>query len=332
MTGEPSGVAGDPDGSTAADAGPGLAATLRRRLGRLAGDRGVVAGIAIDHRDSFRVALERAGVNGLTTAQLGALKRALTRALAPAATAIMLDAELGGPALADAAVRPTLGLIMPLEAQGYELQGDRRLTTRLSDFTPLDAVFRGADACKLLVPYRPDDDIAAGHQDAAVTDAVADCHAVGLPLIVEPVVHRLSTESDRAFGRSYRDLLLAAVTRIQALGPDMLKLPFPLPDGAWDEPSETSRACAALADACRETPWVLLGAGIGSTTFADQIRQAGAAGASGFLVGRGIWGPALRADPVETERLAASEGRTAFARLRLIAEQVARPLPTSPER
>ena len=67
----------------------------RRRLQRLGGPDGVMAGLAIDHRDSLRVYLEKRGVSGLTIADMRRLKLALTRVLAPAATALMLDAELG---------------------------------------------------------------------------------------------------------------------------------------------------------------------------------------------------------------------------------------------
>src|SRR5262249_38384285 len=67
------------------------AATRRERLWRLADDRGIVAGIAIDHRDSLRALLEQGGLGDLTTAEIRELKLRLTSALAPSATAIMLD-------------------------------------------------------------------------------------------------------------------------------------------------------------------------------------------------------------------------------------------------
>ena len=112
------------------------AADRQRRLVRLGGERGVVAGIAIDHRDSFRVMLERQGLAGLGDADLRELKLRLARVLAPAATAIMLDEEFGGPALDAGAIPASVALIMPLEAQGYETVEDGRTTTLLTDFRP----------------------------------------------------------------------------------------------------------------------------------------------------------------------------------------------------
>lgn len=298
----------------------------QRRLLRLADPRGVIAGIALDHRDSFRVVLEREGLGDLTGAALRGLKLRLTRVLAPAATVVMIDEEFGGEALDAGAVPSSVGLIMPLEAQGYEGTWDGRTTTLLGDFSPADALARGADACKVLLPYRADHAASAAAQDATVATAVAACHAVGLPLVLEPVVYRWSTESPDAYAAGYGRLVLAAVERLRPLGADLLKLPFPVADAAVGVGSAARDACLELAQACADTPWVLLGAGVATEIFLDQIQLAGDAGASGFLAGRGIWSGALRRDPDETEQLAAIVARPAFERCRHVAERAARPL------
>jgi tagatose-1,6-bisphosphate aldolase len=305
------------------------AAGRRRRLLRLGGRDGIVAGIAIDHRDSLRVALERRGLSGLTSADLGQLKLRLARTFAPAATAIMLDAELGELALQAGVIPPWVGLIMPLEAQGYEGGGDERITTLLPDF-PADAADRyGADACKVLLPYRVDRESQAVRQDALVRSAAAACHALGLPLVIEPVVYRLTSESTAAYAAAYANLVLGAVTRLQPLGADLLKLPFPILDLAIVAEPDALAACRALDQACGGTPWVLLGAGVDTATFLDEIRIAGTAGAAGFLAGRGIWGPTLDRDADEVERLATQTGLPDLERCRTTAERYARPLTIS---
>jgi tagatose-1,6-bisphosphate aldolase len=300
----------------------------RRRLGRLGGANGIIAGIALDHRDSLRVVLERHGIVGLSTAGLRGLKAALVRELAPAATAVMLDAELGSLALEAGDIPAAIGLIMPLEAQGYEVQGDRRLTSLLEDFSPLDALRLGADACKLLLPYRVDDEPATALQDAVLIESVAACHALGLPLVVEPVVHRLTTESPGAYAAAYTGLVVDAVARLQPLGADLLKVPFPIVHFEGPNITAARDACRVLATACAETPWVVLGGGADIDTLVEEIRLAGEAGAVGFLAGRSVWGPVLRADVGETARLAAEIARPAFGRCRVMAEQSARPLAT----
>ncbi len=302
----------------------------RRRLARLGGPTGVVSGIAIDHRDSLRTTLAERGVGDLTDRQVRDLKLSLARALAPAATAIMIDAEFGGQALEAGVVPASVAIVMPLEAQGYEAGGDDRITTLLPDFSPTDALRWGADACKILVPYRVDVESSAARQDELIAATAAACHDVGLPLVVEPVAYLRSTESRKEFTAAYEALVVGAVERIQPLGADLLKLPFPLPDLGADGQSRAAEACAALAGACRDTPWVLLGAGTDTDTFVEHIRLTGMAGASGFLAGRGIWGPALSADPGSVERAASGPSLVAFRRCRDAAERHARPLPTSP--
>ena len=302
------------------------AATDRQeRLLRLGGAGGIVAGIALDHRDSLRSVLEGRGIDGLTDADIRELKLRLARVLAPAATAIMLDEEFGGPALDAGVVPASVGLIMPLEAQGYETVADGRTTTRLEDFGPGDALRRGAAACKLLLPYRIDHP-SSSRQDALLEATVSDCHAVGLPLVVEPLVFRDPAESPAWYAGAYSALVVGAVARLQPLGADLLKLPFPVLDLAVAGETAALDACRELDRTCAGTPWVLLGAGVDTATFLEQIRLAGTAGASGFLAGRGIWGAALVADPDEAERLAATACLPDLERCRTVAEQYARPM------
>lgn len=299
----------------------------RRRLARLGGPSGVVSGLAMDHRDSLRMVLAERGIEDLTPARLQDLKLALARGLAPAATAIMIDAEFGGPALAASVVPPSVALIMPLEAQGYEAGGDDRVTTLMPDFAPADALRWGADACKILVPYRVDIESSAARQDAVIVSMAAACHELGLPLVVEPIVYGRSTESPQEVAAVYEELVVGAVARIQPLGADLLKLPFPVRDFGAAGESGAAAACAALASACRETPWLLLGAGVDTDTFVEQIRLAGQAGAAGFLAGRGIWGPALSADLRAVRRAAGGPSLAAFRRCREVAERYCRALP-----
>ena len=297
-----------------------------RRLLRLGGSRGIVAGIAIDHRDSLRVMLERRGSTGTSISELRSLKLRLARVLAPAATAIMLDEELGGLALEAGAVPASVGLIMPLEAQGYETTRDGAATTLLDDFSPAAALRYGADACKLLLPYRVDDAASAARQEALVATTAVACHELGLPLVIEPVAYRRTTETAEAYADAYRQLVIAAVTRLQPLGADLLKVPFPVLDMRATSESAALDACHALARACADTPWVLLGAGVDTDIFIEQIRLAGTAGAAGFLAGRGIWGAALVSDAHEMERIATSVCRPDLERCRAMAERVAKPL------
>lgn len=272
---------------------------LRRRIQRLADETGVIAGLALDHRDSFRTTVRDRIGRDLRDPLLRTLKRHLAAALAPHASAMMLDEELGREALRAGVLPANVGLLMPLEEQGYEALGDDPITTFLPHFGPLHASQWGADACKLLIPYRPDRTRAASCQEATIRSAAAACHDLGLPLLVEPVVYRLRDESLESFRHSLPALLIESVERVSVLGVDVLKLQFPLLDGdtlSGAAQQDAQLVCERMDAATRGIPWVVLGGTAAPADFEVRLRIACSAGASGFLVGRPLWKQALAAD------------------------------------
>jgi tagatose 1,6-diphosphate aldolase len=259
---------------------------LERRLGRLFGTEGLVLGLALDHRDSFRAAVERAGLSANDPDLIPDIKVDLVRELAPHATAVMLDAELGARALDAGLLPPIVALVMPLEEQGYEDVEGGAVTTLMAGFGPDIASSRfGADACKLLLPLRADHAPSRERQKLVALEAAAVCRRHGLPLVIEPVVRKLRDESEQSFGDGYPELVIGAAVLAREWGADLLKLPFP----ALAEDAVARDACAALHLACAGTPWVLLGAGAAPESFELQLRDAVTAGARGFLAGRSVW-------------------------------------------
>ncbi len=265
-----------------------------RGLDTLSDTRGIFALAAIDHRDSLGVAFEAAGYPAPSPERIAELKTTIARALAPHATGLLIDVELGAPAIAQGAAGPC-GIVVPLEAQGYEDVAAGRVTSFLPGFSPALARTLGAAGCKLLLPYRPDHEASASRQDEVVREAVAGCHAEGLPLILEPIVYALPEEAPEAFAAAFPALVVAAATRLQALGPDILKVQFPR-----DDRGDESDWCKQLDVACGPTPWVLLGGGGSPEVFTRDLRIACRAGASGFIAGRTLWTGVI-GDDDETE-------------------------------
>lgn len=62
-------------------------------------------------------------------------------------------------------------------------------------------------------------------------------------------------------------------------------------------------------------PWALLSGGDPYELFRDQVRVACTAGASGFMVGRALWGEYVRADSADQARLMSEVLRPRFAEL-----------------
>ena len=170
------------------------------RLGRLRGldtlsdTRGIFALAAMDHRDSLRIAFESAGFPAPPPERIAELKASVARALAPHATGLLIDIELGAPA--DCEWRPR-GVGDGRPARGAGLRGRRGgarvgVDARLLAGTRAHARRRCLQAAAAL-PARSR--ASAARQDEVVREAVAGCHAAGLPMILEPIVYAMPEET-----------------------------------------------------------------------------------------------------------------------------------------
>ena len=84
-------------------------------------------------------------------------KRAVVRALGATGTGVLLDPEIGvGPAIADGSLPGRAGLIVAVEATGYEGPGNARVSRVLPGWGVEQVKRLGASAAKLLVYYHPD--------------------------------------------------------------------------------------------------------------------------------------------------------------------------------
>ncbi len=290
----------------------------RRRLHRITRD-GVFALVAIDHRDSLQVAFEGRGLTPLDGPAIATFKAEVIAALAPSATGVLLDAEHGAQALADGAAS-TLSVVMPLEAQGYGDAAQGRTTSFLPNWGPEHALHAGADACKLLLPFRADHPESSSAQSSVVEAAVSGCHAAGLPLILEPIVYRLPAESEQEFADSFPALVVAGAEHLRDLGPDVLKVQFPVASGGAD-----AEWCRRIDAACGEIPWVLLGGGADVETFRHQVDVVNANGASGYIVGRTAWTGAVTEDAAARSRWLTDVGAPQLAAIRDATLATARP-------
>jgi tagatose 1,6-diphosphate aldolase len=268
-------------------------------------------GVAIDHRDSLRVALRRKGLPDPQPAELSALKVLMARALASAASLILLDVEYSAAqALADGAVPGDVALAVALEAQGYHDVADMSQTSLLSGWSPAAAARLGASACKLLLPFRVDMIAQAQRQEALVAEVIEQCRAAGIALILEPIVYG-SHDPLR-----FAELVTAGAARLAGLEPDVLKVQYP----------GSESACTRLNEACGpEVPWVVLGGGADPDALERQILSASRAGASGFIVGRTVWDDALVPDAAERDRRLATVCLPILQRLSAAARSTATP-------
>jgi tagatose 1,6-diphosphate aldolase len=228
---------------------------------------------------------------------------------------ILLDVELGAPAAIAAGALPgTTALVVPLELGGYGDVARVAETALMPGWSPAAARAMGAAACKLLLPFRVDVADQARRQRAVAERCAAACRAAGTVLVLEPIVYRRPGE-ELAAGR-FAELVVAGARALAAADPGLLKLQYP----------GDAAACRALDDACGTgTPWVLLGGGADEAAVEQQLEEACAAGASGFIVGRTLWADALVPGVAEQERALAERSRPRLERFAALARARATP-------
>jgi tagatose 1,6-diphosphate aldolase len=294
----------------------------RRGLDACASQRGTFTVLALDHRQNLRKALHPDDPSAATYEEMVAFKRAVVRALAPVATGTLLDPEIGAAqCIADGSLPATSGLIVAIEATGYEGPATARIS-RILDGWSVDAAKRiGASAAKLLVYYHPDAANAAD-QEALVARVAADCRAADLALFVEPLSFSL-VDGEKLSGEARRAVVVETARRLTAIGGDVLKAEFPY-DPSVTDAARWRDACQEL-DAASRVPWVLLSGGVDDATFEAQVEAACAAGASGVLAGRSVWEGAATFGPSERDRFLATNGRDRLERLATLVDRAGRP-------
>ena len=301
----------------------------RRGLDACASERGTFAVLALDHRQNLRKILRPDDPAAVTYDEMVEFKRAVVRALSPAATGTLLDPEIGAAqSIWDRSLPPDAGLVVAIEATGYDGPSTARVSRVLDGWSVARAKRMGAAAAKLLVYYHPDAANAAD-QERLVSDVAAACQAEDLALFLEPLSFSV-VEGEALTGEARRRVVIETARRLTPLGPDVLKAEFPY-DAAETDRGRWAEACAEL-DGASTLPWVLLSGGVDDATFEAQVETACRAGASGVLVGRSVWAEAARRPAADRDGWLADEGRTRLGRLRDIAERSGRPWHERPTR
>jgi tagatose-1,6-bisphosphate aldolase len=315
------------------DGGPQAPTTnrfgARRGLDACASARGTFGVLALDHRQNLRRELRPDDPAAVTYDEMVDFKRAVVRALAPVATGTLLDPEVGAAAcIADGSLPGGAGLIVAIEATGYEGPSTARVSRVLDGWSVAQAKRLGASAAKLLVYYHPDA-VNAADQEALVASVAADCRDADLAVFVEPLSFSL-VEGEKLAGEARRRVVIETARRLTAIGADILKAEFPY-DARVSDRGLWREACAEL-DEASAAPWVLLSGGVDDATFLDQVEVACAAGASGVVAGRSVWAEAATLPAEQRAAFLATTARERLRRLVDLVDAVGRPWTSRPSR
>jgi tagatose 1,6-diphosphate aldolase len=298
-------------------------AGLRRGLDACASPRGVFTVLALDHRQNLRREIRPDDPDSVSIDEMADLKRDVVRGLAGHVSGVLLDPEFGAPrCIADGSLPGSVGLIVAIEATGYEGPSTARRSRILDGWSVAKAKRMAATAAKLLVYHHPDAATAAD-QERLVRDVANECRRLDLALFLEPITYPVDPSQPSLIGEDRRRAVIETARRLTAIGGDVLKVEFPYDASVTDE-GRWAEACAEL-DAATPVPWVLLSGGVDGATFERQVEVACQAGASGVLVGRSVWAEASRLSGVDRQRFLATEGVERLRRLVSIIEAHGRP-------
>jgi tagatose 1,6-diphosphate aldolase len=295
-----------------------------RGLQQCATPRGGISVLALDHRNNLRQSLNPGDPNLVKDSELTDFKIQVVNALAPSATAVLLDPQFGAAqCIAARALPGQVGLLTSVEESGYS--GDA--TSRSSGFLPGWSVAKsrrmGATAIKLLVYYHPQAPTASAIVDL-VKQVVQDCRENDIPLFLETLSYSLDPMNKKLSPDERRKVVIETAARLTPLGADILKAEFPVDIQAVTDDRQWAAACADLSSAS-VIPWVLLSASVGYDTFLRQVTVACQEGASGVAVGRAVWKEATGLNDTDRINFLEKTASSRMARVTALCDALARP-------
>ncbi|WP_375000792.1 hypothetical protein [Aeromicrobium sp. CTD01-1L150] len=272
--------------------------TATTTLDDIATTDGTFAVVAMDQRNTLKRMYAAIGVDDPSPDELVGIKGDVLAALAPSASAFLLDPTYGIPALAQQG-RHDYGVLVAAEPEKRPRYGDEPRAARDPQQDARWVRDQGGSAVKYLVQLRADRPITPGEPDLAaevvdvVRQVVDDCRDAGVPSVVENLIYQLPGEELTPERRA--DAIIEAAVRLDDLGPDLLKLEYP----------GSPEACRRLSEEI-SSPWAVLSAGVDASVFTDVLKiSCDEGGASGFIAGRAVWKDAVgMSPPARREHLA----------------------------
>jgi len=267
-----------------------------RGLQQISTPEGIFIICAMDHRGSLKSMIEKEQLDDYADYQeIVEHKMELCAALAPYTSAVLLDPNYGAAQCISRGILPgQTGLLVSIEATGYESDPQGRITTLLKGWSVEKIKRMGASAVKILVYYRPDLTAVTDRQLKTIRTVAEECLKYDIPFLVEPKTYFIKGEDTEKAQFSARkpSLVIKTASQITSLPIDVLKAEFPADPKYAKDSTKLIQLCRQL-DEASQVPWVILSAGVDYETFRNQVEIACQAGASGFLGGRAIWQEAI---------------------------------------
>lgn len=299
-----------------------------RGLASTATKEGVFTILAFDHRQSFTKMLTPKQGEAASYADIVAAKSAVVEALSPYASAVLLDPEYSAAqSIANGALPGRTGLLVAVEETGYSGSATARKSRLLPGWSVPKIKRMGADAVKLLIYYHPDAGELTEHQEMLTQEVIQDCRRYDIAFYLEVVSYSIDPKLDKSstgFAARRPRLICDIASRLGTLGPDVLKLEFPVDVFYDSDEGNWARACEAVSEAAA-CPWAVLSAGVDFNLFKRQVEIACQSGASGYIAGRAVWKEGIPMPPQQRDDWLRKVAAARLDQLAEIADQHARP-------
>jgi tagatose 1,6-diphosphate aldolase len=283
--------------------------------------------LAFDHRESFIKMLERNSTK-VDFKEIVKAKWIIIQALSPHASAVLLDPLYSaGQSLMNQSLPGNVGLLVALEESGYSGEPTERMTVLLENWSVAKIKKMGANAVKILIYYHPDGGKMTEELDRLVTGVIQDCQKYDIPLFLEPVTYSIDPlikKESTHFAANRQNFVVRSAHRLGTIGPDILKMEFPVDSNIDQNQNSWAAACDALTEASPR-PWALLSAGVDYELFKKQVKVACQHGASGYIAGRAVWKEAVGLPLKEQEDWLNRVASARLDELSEIADRFARP-------
>ena len=283
-----------------------LSAGKMQCLKALSNESGILTALAMDQRGSLRKTIEGLLGRSMQDDELIAFKSAVSRALSPYASAILLDPQFGGAALKSRAAN--CGAILSYEQSGYDTVHKGRMLSLPPTLSVQRLVDQGAQGIKVMVYYDPDDSAEINDPKHALIERVgAECKAADVIFFLEPYTYTddIPDEKSIAYAKVKPHKVMGTMRDFSEprFGVDVLKVEVPVimkyVDGSSAHTAGSpyahtrSQAITAFQQAAAVTslPFIYLSAGVSDSVFRETMQLAIESGVpfSGVLCGRATW-------------------------------------------
>lgn len=286
---------------------PSITEGKKKHIQKLANEKGIIAAAAMDQRGSLKKAIAKekgCDPKAVTQEMMEEFKTAVTMALTPHSTAILLDPEFGLPAAKKRSVNA--GLLLAYESTGYDQTSPGRIPLLVPTWTVSKSMAAGANAVKILLYYSPFEKPEINDIKHAWVERIgAECAFHDIPFFLEFVGYPMGNEDEK--GEEFAVLKPQIVKKsMEEFSKDrylvdVLKVEIPVNmkfvegarscQGASVYSKQEAKDLFKATAAATNKPFIYLSAGVSDDEFRESLELAAESGVSynGVLCGRATW-------------------------------------------